>query len=56
MKYGIMVEMVCRSASNYIYKVMIYDTSDMTIQETVSCRSSLAIMWKILKVTVSGKR
>jgi hypothetical protein len=34
-KYGIMVRMVCESMTGYIRKLMIYDASGMTLQDTV---------------------
>jgi hypothetical protein len=34
-KYGIMVRMVCESSTGYICKLMIYDASRMSLQDTV---------------------
>jgi hypothetical protein len=34
-KYGIMVRMVCESKTGYICKLLIYDASGMTLQNTV---------------------
>jgi hypothetical protein len=34
-KYGILVRMVCKSDSGYIYKLMTYSAAEMTLQNTV---------------------